>query len=75
LEILYIETALKNVSHSMTAGGIRGAYLTESTKLAFKGTVSPDFLGFFMTYDIKSVFSAWALMVFKFFQLVVILIF
>jgi hypothetical protein len=40
-----------------------------------KGTVSPDFLGFFMTYDIKSVLSAWALMVFKFFHQVVILIF
>jgi hypothetical protein len=42
---------------------------------AFKGTVSPDFEGFFMTYDIKSVFSAWALMDFKFFHLAVILIF
>jgi hypothetical protein len=28
-----------------------------------------------MTYDIKSVLSAWALMVFKFFHQVVILIF
>ncbi len=28
-----------------------------------------------MIYDIKSVLSAWALMVFKFFHLVVILIF
>ncbi len=34
-----------------------------------KGTVSPDFEGFFMTYDIKSVLSAWVLMVFKFFHL------
>ncbi len=32
--------------------------------LWIKGTVSPDFKGFFMTYDIKSVLSAWALMVF-----------
>jgi hypothetical protein len=40
-----------------------------------KGTVSPDFQGFFMTYNINSVLSAWALMVFKFFYLVVILIF
>jgi hypothetical protein len=40
-----------------------------------KGTVSPDFEGFFMTYDIKSVLSVWALMVFKFFHQMVILIF
>ncbi len=42
---------------------------------AFKGTVLPDFLGFFIIYDIKSVLSARALMVFKFFHLVVMLIF
>jgi hypothetical protein len=34
---------------------------------AFRGTVSPGFEGFFMIYNIKSVLSAWALMVFKFF--------
>ncbi len=33
------------------------------------------FKAFFMTYDIKSVLSAWTLMVYKFFHLVVILIF
>jgi hypothetical protein len=44
-------------------------------EIEFKGTVSPDFLGFLMIYDIKSVLSAWALMVFKFYHLVVILIF
>jgi hypothetical protein len=40
-----------------------------------KGTVLPDFEGFFMTYSIKSVLSAWALMVLKFFHLVVIFYF
>jgi hypothetical protein len=34
-----------------------------------KGTVSPDFKGFLMTYDIKSVLSAWGLIVFNFFSL------
>jgi hypothetical protein len=32
-----------------------------------KGTVSPDFKGFFITYDIKSVLSVWTLMVLIFF--------
>jgi hypothetical protein len=40
-----------------------------------KGTVSPDFKDFFMTYNIKSVLTAWALIGFKFFHPVVILIF
>jgi hypothetical protein len=40
-----------------------------------KGTVSRDVIGFFITYDIKSVLSAWALMVYKFFHVVVVLIF
>jgi hypothetical protein len=31
--------------------------------MVLKGTISPDFYGFFMTYDIKSVLSAWALVV------------
>jgi hypothetical protein len=44
-------------------------------KVVIKGTVSPDFSGFFMTYNKKYVLSAWALMDFKFFHLVVILIF
>jgi hypothetical protein len=43
--------------------------------LVVKGTVSAGFKGFFMTYDIKSVLSAWALMVFNFFHLMVISIF
>jgi hypothetical protein len=44
-------------------------------KPGLKGLSHQIFKAFFMTYDIKSVLSAWALMVFKFFHLVVILIF
>jgi hypothetical protein len=50
-------------------------YLSSGTDPLTKGTVSPDLYGFFMTYDIKSVLSARALLFFTFFHQVVILIF
>ncbi len=43
--------------------------------LYLKGLSHQIFKAFFMTYDIKSVLSAWAPIVFKFFHQVVILIF
>jgi hypothetical protein len=44
-------------------------------KSFFKGTVSPDFEGFFMTHDIKLVHPTWVKRIFEFFHAVVILIF
>jgi hypothetical protein len=45
------------------SNGFITLWIFQVPHLKHKGTVSPDFEGFFMTYDIKSVLSAWALVV------------